>query len=153
MQCKAPVCRQVLQHSYMQGDKLGGSLARELVCPPCTALSLGRTVRGLQGDWRRTFLGCLLVNLHLHKTAILLKFLGFLFPQTRCFSSAPHMQQCLLTPGRPMPGSCVGVVVVFVCTCPHARSCQRLVQRWFQEKPHGQKLTLLCWSREHWPKS
>lgn len=84
----------------------------------------------------------------------MLKFSVLLFSKTRCFFSAPHMQECLLTPGRPVPGSCAeGGVCVFVYTRPHAPSHQRLVQYWFQEKPHGQKLTLPCWSGDHWPKS
>lgn len=107
VQCKDPVCNLLLQQSYMWGNKLGGSQARGLACHPCPALPLGPTVQGVEGD-EKAFLGHWLVSLHLHKATILLKFLGLLFPQTKCFSSAPHMQMCLLTPGRPMPGSCAG---------------------------------------------
>lgn len=117
MPCKAPVCSQEI----MQGNKLEGSLARELVCHPCTALSLGWTVWGVQADWERTFLGCSLVNLHLYKAAILLKFSVLLFSKTRCFFfSSPHAgvpphswQTCAWLLCR---GGCM-------CVCVHMSPC------------------------------
>lgn len=120
VQCKDSVRNLVLQQSYTQGNKLEGSQARRLACHPCPALALGPTIQGVEGD-EKTFLGHWLVNLHLHKATILLKFLVLLFPQTKCFSSAPHMQTCLLTPGRPTPGSCAGrrVVCAHIPALPH----------------------------------
>lgn len=94
-----------------------GSLARQLVCHPCTALSLGWTVWGVQADCERTFLGYSLVNLHLYKAAICWNSRFCYFPKQGAFFQLPTCRSA----SSLLADLCLALVQrgVYVCLCTH----------------------------------
>lgn len=151
MQCKTPVCSQVLQYSCMQGSKLGGVFPSNGIREsPLLNLPLGWTVWGVQGDRGATSFTtcrstCIYIKQQLNSCIVI-------SPKQEAFLQFPRYRSCsslLEDPCLALVRS-IACMCVFACTSPSAPCRQRLVQHSFEEKPRVQKLTLPCWCRKHW---